>query len=60
MAAFVYILRCADVGSMRTTLEERIVQHNAANFDGYTARRRPVTLAFCQEFDRITDAEPEA
>lgn len=60
MGAFVYILRCSDgsyyVGSTRTTLEERLAQHNVATFDGYTARRRPVTLAFCQEFDRITDA----
>ena len=33
-----------------------MAQHNAAMFDGYTARRRPVTLVFSQEFDRITDA----
>jgi putative endonuclease len=60
MGAFVYMLRCSDgsyyVGSTRTTLEERIAQHNAAILDGYTARRRPVTLVFSQEFDRITDA----
>ena len=60
MGAFVYMLRCSDgsyyVGSTRTTLEERMAQHNAATFDGYTARRRPVTLVFSQEFDQITDA----
>jgi putative endonuclease len=58
--AFVYILRCADgsyyVGSTRGTLEVRIAQHNAGTFGGYTARRRPVTIVFQQEFDRITDA----
>jgi putative endonuclease len=54
--AFLYILRCADVGVTRTTLEIRIAQHNAGTFGGYTATRRPVTLVFSQWFERITDA----
>lgn len=60
MPAFVYILRCNDgayyVGSTRTTLEERLAEHNAGTFGGYTAPRRPVTLAWHQEFQFITDA----
>ncbi len=60
MTAFVYMLRCSDgsyyVGSTRATLEERVAQHDAGTFAGYTARRRPVTLVFAQEFDQITDA----
>jgi putative endonuclease len=60
MGAYLYILRCADgsyyVGTTRASLEERIAQHDAGTFDGYTARRRPVTLVFQQDFDRITDA----
>jgi putative endonuclease len=32
------------------------VQHQAGAFDGYTARRRPVILAFQQEFQRVEDA----
>jgi putative endonuclease len=60
LSAFVYILRCADdsyyVGSTRASLEERMSQHDAGTFGGYTARRRPVRLVFQQEFDRITDA----
>jgi putative endonuclease len=60
VTAHVYILRCADgsyyVGSTRTSLEQRIAQHNTGTLGGYTARRRPVALAFHQEFDRITDA----
>ena len=60
MSAFVYILRCADgryyVGSTRTSLEERVAQHNAGTFGGYTAYRRPVSLVFHEEFQRITDA----
>jgi|SRR5579883_559525 len=60
MNAFLYILRCADgayyVGTTRGTLENRVAEHNAGHFGGYTAKRRPVTLVFAQDFDRITDA----
>ena len=60
MSAFVYILRCADgsyyVGSTRKSLEERIAEHNSGLLRGYTMSRRPVTLVWSQEFDRITDA----
>lgn len=33
-----------------------MAEHNAAHFRGYTQVRRPVTLIWSQEFDRITDA----
>jgi putative endonuclease len=58
--AFLYILRCSDgsyyVGTTRTSLEIRMAQHNDGTFGGYTVTRRPVTLAYSQWFDRITDA----
>jgi putative endonuclease len=57
---FLYILRCADgsyyTGTARSGLEQRISEHNAGTYDGYTASRRPVTLVFSQWFERITDA----
>ena len=60
MSAYVYILRCSDgsyyVGSARTSLEQRVGEHNSGIFGGYTARRRPVALVYQQELDRITDA----
>jgi putative endonuclease len=60
LPAFVYILRCKDgtyyVGSTRGSLEDRVTQHNAGNFGGYTAARRPVVLVWHQEFQYITDA----
>src|SRR2546423_1000081 len=60
MSAYLYILQCADgsyyVGTTRDRLDARIAEHNTGNFDGYTARRRPVTLMFHQYFDRIEDA----
>ncbi len=60
MSAYLYILRCADgsyyVGTTRTSLDDRVAQHNAGNYDGFTAGRRPVVLVFEQHFERITDA----
>lgn len=60
MPAFVYILRCNDgryyVGSTRSDLETRVNHHQAGTFGGFTRSRRPVTLIFSQEFDRIEDA----
>ena len=58
--AWAYILRCADgtyyVGST-TDLDGRIWQHNESP-DGaaYTRSRRPVTLVWAAEFDRIDEA----
>ncbi len=58
--AWLYILRCADgsyyVGTTRTTLEQRLAEHNSGHFGGYTATRRPVTLVYSEWFERITDA----
>ena len=58
--AWPYILKCADgsyyTGTARTTLEQRLAEHNSGHLDGYTATRRPVTLVYSQWFDRITDA----
>ena len=60
MSAFLYILRCTDssyyVGTTRNNLETRIAEHQSGTFDGYTARRRPVTLVFQQHFERVEDA----
>ena len=58
--AFLYILRCADgsyyCGTARLGLELRVAQHNAGEYGGYTATRRPVTLVYSEWFDRIIDA----
>jgi putative endonuclease len=37
-------------------LERRLAQHNRGEGAGYTARRRPVTLLYCEDYDRIEDA----
>ena len=55
----IYIVRCADdsfyVGSTRTSLDQRIAQHNDGTFGGYTSGRRPVQLVFSESFERIED-----
>jgi len=61
MAAFVYILRCADrsyyVGcATGPDLTKRIAEHQSGTFAGYTSSRRPVELVWSQYFERITDA----
>lgn len=61
MNAFVYILRCSDgsfyVGSARgQSLDKRMGEHQSGAFPGHTHARRPVTLVYAEQFDRITDA----
>ena len=60
MGAYVHIVRCQDgsfyTGSTRGSLEDRVNQHNAGSYGGYTATRRPVRLVYSDYFDRITDA----
>ena len=59
--AWTYILRCADgslyVGST-TDLERRVWQHDNGEGAAYTRRpgRRPVTLAWAVEYERVEDA----
>jgi len=61
MGAWVYMLRCADgsyyVGSARNDdLAQRVAEHQAGKYGGYTSTRLPVHLALSEYFDRITDA----
>jgi putative endonuclease len=60
MEVVVYILRCRDgsyyTGLTKQNIEARVWEHNAGIYDGYTARRRPVTLVFTETYDRIIDA----
>ncbi len=56
---YVYILKCND-GSFYTghtdNLEKRISEHQAGSYEGYTAKRLPVTLVFVEEFASRTEA----
>ena len=57
--SWAYIVECSD-GSYytgcTTNIDKRISEHNLGTYDGYTARRRPVTLRWSQEFGEIRDA----
>lgn len=57
---FVYILKCSD-GTYYTgftnNIDLRLSQHNAGiNPDSYTFTRRPVQLAFYQDFNDVNQA----
>lgn len=56
---FIYILECSDrsyyVGST-WDLERRVSEHNLGHGAAYTRRRRPVTLAWAGEFERVDAA----
>ena len=58
MPYWIYILKCAD-GSYYTghtnNLEKRIAEHQMGEVPGYTSKRRPVTLAFCEEMQSRRD-----
>ncbi|QZY27863.1 GIY-YIG nuclease family protein [Nocardioides coralli] len=56
-----YLLECADgsfYAGSTIDLEYRIAQHDQGLGSTYTrpARRRPVRLAWCHQFDRVDDA----
>ena len=59
MAAWTYMLRCADrsyyVGCT-TNIDQRLGEHQAGTFGGYTASRRPVEMVWADEFPTIDDA----
>ena len=59
MAFWVYILQCADgsyyVGRF-DNLADRLLQHQSGALGGYTKTRRPVRLAYSQEFPTRDEA----
>jgi putative endonuclease len=62
VAAFVYLLRCAD-GTLycgwSTDPERRLRQHQAGVASRYTRRRLPVELVYTREFETRSEAMRE-
>jgi len=60
MEVTVYIVECSDgsyyTGLTKQEIEARVWEHNNGVYKGYTDKRRPVKLVFCETYDRITDA----
>jgi putative endonuclease len=60
--AWMYIVRCRDgsfyTGSTAIDVESRIWRHNHDDelAASYTRRRRPVALAYVEQFARVDDA----
>ena len=56
---WMYILKCVDesyyVGSTKD-LERRLGEHQSGNGAVYTKHRLPVTLVYCEEYERVSDA----
>ena len=53
MSFWVYVLRCSDDSyytGHTDDLQRRISSHNSGEIPGYTANRRPLELAYSQEF----------
>ena len=53
MAFYAYLLRCADgsyYAGHTDDLDIRLAQHQSGALGGYTARRLPVTLVWCDTF----------
>jgi putative endonuclease len=59
MSGYLYILLCSDstyyVGST-TNADARIALHEAGEGGDYTARRRPLRLAYIEEFPSLHEA----
>ncbi len=61
MAVWVYILRCADDSyytGLTTDLEQRLAQHHAGTFEGFTSTRLPVECVYVAEFAGAWDSLP--
>jgi predicted GIY-YIG superfamily endonuclease len=59
MSFWVYIIRCSD-GTYYTghtdDLETRIAQHQQGKIKGYSSKRLPVELVFCDDFPTRDEA----
>src|SRR5512139_328734 len=61
MGGWAYMLRCSDdslyVGSTSyDDIDTRIAEHNDGKFEGFTSKRRPVTLVWCDWYQDLRDA----
>lgn len=56
---WVYILRCSDgsyyVGSTKKSPDARLWEHNEGLVTGYTHSRRPLTLVYCEHYERLLE-----
>lgn len=56
---YAYLVRCSDnslYAGWTNDIEKRVKAHNAGNGAKYTKSRRPVILAYLEEFDTKSEA----
>ena len=56
---YAYLVRCSDnslYAGWTNNIEKRLKSHNAGTGAKYTKSRRPVTLAYLEEFDTKSEA----
>lgn len=56
---FVYILRCNDNSyytGITNDIDRRLYEHENGMEPGYTSKRRPVKLVFCEPFEDVNQA----
>ena len=59
MSFYTYLLRCSDgsyYAGHTEDLEARLAQHERGEIQGYTQKRRPVTLVWCETFPTRDEA----
>ena len=59
MSFYAYLLRCSDgsyYAGHTDDIDLRLAQHNDGTFEGYTSRRRPVEMVWCDMFMTRDDA----
>ena len=62
MGGWAYMLRCSDdsiyVGSTsHDDIDTRVAEHNDGKYGGFTCKRRPVTLVWCDWYQDLRDAQ---
>jgi putative endonuclease len=62
MGGWAYMVRCSDgslyVGSTsHEDIDTRVAEHNDGTFEGFTSRRRPVELVWCDWYQDLRDAQ---
>ena len=59
MSFYAYLLRCSDgsyYAGHTDDIDLRLAQHNDGTFEGYTSRRRPVEMVWCDMLMTRDDA----
>jgi putative endonuclease len=62
MGGWAYMLRCSDgsyyvESTSYDDIDVRVGEHNEGKFEGYTSKRRPVKLVWCDQYGDLRDVQ---